>query len=44
MYVEHWNDRIAKTTSHNIDFLEDEFSSIDEIKKGLKLYDLQQDL
>jgi len=29
---------------YNVDFLEDEFPSIGEIKKDLKLYELQQDL
>jgi len=30
--------------SHNVDFLEDEFQSIGEIKKDLKPYELQQHL
>jgi len=35
---------MTEIESRNIDFLEDEFPSIVEIKKDLELYELQQDL
>ena len=44
MYREHPNGGMTKIKSHNVEFLEDEFSNIGEIKKDLELYELQQDL
>jgi len=44
MYREHPNGGMTEIESRNVDFLEDEFPSIGEIKKDLKLYKLQQDL
>jgi len=35
---------MTEIKSHNVDFLEDKFPSISEIKKDLELYELQQDL
>ena len=44
MYGKHPNGGITEIDSCNVDFLEDEFLSIGEIKKDLELYELQQDL
>jgi len=44
MYREHTNGGITENNSHNVDFLKDDFPSIGEIKKDLKLYELHQDL
>ena len=44
MYGEHRNGGMTKINFHNVDFLEDDFPSIDEIKKDLELYELQWDL
>jgi len=44
MYEEHPNGDMTEIESHNVDFLEDEFPSISEIKKDLELYELQQGL
>jgi len=44
MYGEHLNNGMTEIESSNVDFLEDEFPSIGEIKKNLELYELQQDL
>ena len=44
MYGEHPNGNMTEIESRNVDFLEDVFLSIDEIKKDLELYKLQQDL
>ena len=35
---------MTEIESHNVDFIEDEFPSVAEIKKDLKLYELQQNL
>jgi len=43
-YGEHPNGDTTVIESHNVDFLEDEFPSIGEIKKDLEFYELQQDL
>jgi len=42
MFGEHINGGMAEVASCNIKFLKDEFPSVDEIKKDLKLYELQQ--
>jgi len=44
MYGEHPNGGMTEIESHNVDFLEDKFPRIGEIKKDLELYELQQDL
>ena len=44
MYGEHSNDGMEEVDSRNVDFLEDEFPSIGEVKKDSQLYELQQDL
>ena len=44
MYGEHPNDGMEEVDSRNVDFLEDEFPSIGEVKKDSQLYELQQDL
>jgi len=44
MYGEHPNGGMTEIESRNVDFFEDEFPSIGEIKKDLELYELQQDL
>ena len=44
MYGEHPNGGITGIDSCNVKFFEDEFSSIGEIKKDVKLYELLQDL
>jgi len=44
MYEEHPNGGMTEIKSRNVDFLEDEFPSVGEIKKDLKLYELQQDI
>jgi len=41
MYGEHPNGGMTKIKSRNVDFLENEFPSIGEIKKDLELYELQ---
>ena len=38
---EHLNGSMTKVYSHNVEFLEDEFPSVGEIKKDLKLYKLR---
>jgi len=43
-YGEHPNVSMTKKDFYNVNFLEDEFPSIGEIKKVFKLYELQQDL
>jgi len=40
MYGEHPNGGMIEIESCNVDFLEDEFPSIGEIKKDFKLYEL----
>ena len=44
MYGEHPNGSMNELDSRNVDFLEDEFQSIGEVKKDLQLYELQQNL
>ena len=44
MYWEHPNGGMTEIESRNVDFLDDEFPSVGEIKKDLELYELQQDL
>ena len=44
IYREHPNGSINEVDSCNVDFLENEFPSIDEVKKDLQLYELQQHL
>ena len=44
MYGEHPDGDMKEIVSRNVDFLEDEFPSIGEIKKDSLLYELQQDL
>jgi len=41
MYGEHPNGGMTEIESRNVDFLEDEFPSIGEIKKDLELYELK---
>ena len=43
MFGEHPNGSMMERDSHNVEFLEDEFPSVGEIKKDLKLFELQQD-
>jgi len=43
MLGEHPNGGMMEVDSRNIDFLEDEFPSIGEIKQDLQLYELQLD-
>ena len=43
MYGEHPNGGMTEVGSHNVDFFEDEFSSIGEIKQDLQLYELWLD-
>ena len=40
MYWEHPNGSMTEIESRNIDFLEDEFPSVGEIKQDLQLYEL----
>jgi len=44
IYKEHPNGGMTEIGSRNFDFFENEFPSIDEIKKDLELYELQHDL
>jgi len=44
MYGEHSNGGMTEIECRNVDFLENEFLSVGEIKKDLELYGLQQDL
>ena len=44
MYRGHHNRGITEVDSCKVDFLKDEFLSINEIKKDVKLYELQQDV
>jgi len=44
MYGEHPDGDMKEVDSRNIDFLEDEFPSIGEVKNDSQLYELQQDL
>jgi len=40
VHGEHPNGDMTKIESHNVDFLEDEFPNIGEIRKNLELYEL----
>ena len=44
MYKEHPNGGVTKIDSHSVDFLEDEFLSIGEVKKDIELFKLQQNI
>ena len=44
IYREHPNGGMKEVDSRNVDFLEDEFPSLGEVKKDSQLYELQQDL
>ena len=44
MYGEHPNGGMIKIDSRNVDFLEDEFPTIGEVKKDVKLFELQQNI
>jgi len=44
MYGEHPNGEMIEIESRTVNFLEDKYPSIGEIKKDLELYELQQDL
>ncbi|XP_021912491.1 uncharacterized protein LOC110826200 [Carica papaya] len=44
LFGEHPNGGMTEIDSCNVDFLEDEFPSIGEIKENLKLYELQEDM
>ena len=43
MYGEHLDGGMIEVDSRNVDFLEDEFPRVSEIKKDLVLYELQLD-
>ena len=44
MYGEHPNGGMTEIDSRNVDFLEDEFSTIGEVKKDVELFELQPDI
>jgi len=44
MYGEHPNSGMTDIDSHNVDFLEDEFPTIGEVKKDIELFELHQDI
>ena len=44
MYGEHPNGGMTEIDSHNVDFFNDEFPTIGEFKKGVQLFELQQDV
>jgi len=44
MYGEHPNGGMKEVDSRNVDFLEDDFPSIGEVRKDSQLHELQQDL
>jgi len=44
MYGEHPNGGMKEVDSKNVDFLEDAFPSIGEVKQDSQLYEFQQDL
>jgi len=44
LYGEHSNDSMAEIDSCSLDFLEDEFPTIGEIKKDVQLFELQPDI
>ena len=43
MFGEHPDGGMTEVDSYNVDFLKDEFLSIDEIKQDLQPYELQLD-
>ena len=43
MFGEHPNGSMTEIDSRNVEFLDDEFPSINKIKKDLAFYELQQD-
>ena len=43
MFSEQLNDGMTKLDSSNVEFLQDEFPSVGEIKKNPRMYELQQD-
>ena len=44
MYGKHTNGGMTEIDSYNVDFLEDEFPTIGEVRKDVKLFELQQDI
>ena len=44
IYREHQNGGMTQINSHDVNFCEDDFLSVGEIKKDLEVYELQQDL
>ena len=44
MYGEHPNGGMTEINFCNVDFLEDEFPTIGEVKKDVELFELQQDI
>ena len=44
MYGEHPNGGMTEIDSRNVDFLEDEFPTIGEVKKDVELFELQQNI
>jgi len=44
MYGEHTNGGMTEIDSHNVDFLEDEFPTVGEVRKDVQLFELQQDI
>ena len=44
MYGKHTNGGMTEIDSHNVDFLEDEFPTISEVKKDVELFELQQNI
>ena len=44
MYEEYSNGGMIEIDSYNVDFLEDEFPTIGEVKKDAELFELQQDI
>jgi len=44
MYGEHPNGGMIEINSHNINFLEDEFPTIGEVRKDVELFELQQNI
>jgi len=44
MYGEHPDGGMTEINSHKVDFLEDEFPTIGEIKKDVELFELQIDI
>ena len=44
MYGECSNGKMTQIKLHNIDFIEDDYPSLDKVKKNLKLYTLQKEV